>query len=118
MSSSEDTLQTRICAFGDIPEDEGLRVELPGYPPLAVWQVEGEVFVTDDTCTHGQASLSEEGEQDGFIIECGLHLGEFDMRDGQVVSTPCTIPLRVYAAQVTDSGDVYAELPAITVGSD
>lgn len=110
MSEDEHTIRTRICASDDIPEDEGLRVDIPGYPPLAAWRAEGEVYVTDDTCTHGQASLSEGGEQDGFIIECGLHLGEFDMRDGSAVSMPCTIPLRVYTTVVTDNGDVYADL--------
>jgi len=99
----------RICAVGDIPEDEGLRVDLTGREPLAVWLVEGNVFVTDDICTHGQASLTDGGMLEGFVIECGLHLGAFDIRDGSVASAPCTKPLAVYAASVVD-GDVYADI--------
>lgn len=112
MISDDNTIRTKICARDDIPEDEGLRVDIPGQSPLAAWRVEHSVYVTDDTCTHGQASLSEGGEQDGFVIECGLHLGAFDMRDGKPVSMPCTVPLRVYTTVVTDAGDVYADLPA------
>lgn len=100
---------TRICAVSDIPEEDGLKVEFPDRPPVAVWLVEDQVFVTDDTCTHGQASLTEGGMLDGFIIECGLHLGAFDIRDGRVESAPCTKPLTIYAASVVD-GDVYADL--------
>lgn len=100
----------RICSVSEISEDDGLRVDVPGYQPLAVWRVDENVFVTDDTCTHGQASLTEGGILDGFEIECGLHLGAFDIRDGRVTSAPCTIPLRVYAVRVQGE-DVLAELP-------
>ena len=109
--TQDDTTKTRICAFEDVPEDDGLRIEIPGHPPLAVWAVDGTAWVTDDTCTHGQASLVEGGMLDGFVIECGLHLGAFDIRDGSVASAPCTQPLQVYPTVVTD-GEVYAELSA------
>lgn len=100
----------RICSKSEISEDEGLRVDEFSPQPLAVWRVGDTVFVTDDTCTHGKASLTEGGILDGFQIECGLHLGAFDIRDGSVTSAPCTLPLRTYAVQV-DGEDVLAELP-------
>ena len=112
VSSTKPTVRTRICAFDDLAEDEGVRVDLPGHPPLAVWVVGDAAFVTDDTCTHGQASLIEGGTQEGFVIECGLHLGAFDIRDGSIASVPCTVPLRVYPTTVSD-GEVYADLPAL-----
>ena len=105
-----DHARIRLCDIGDISADEGLRVTVEGHPPLAVWLVEGQVFVTDDTCTHGQASLTETGLLDGFVIECGLHLGAFDIRDGSVASAPCTRPLRTYP--VEREGDaVFVHLP-------
>lgn len=101
---------TRICTVSEISEDDGLRVDLPGCQPLAVWRIDESVFVTDDTCTHGQASLTEGGILDGFQIECGLHLGAFDVRDGSVTSAPCMIPLRVYPVRL-EGEDVIADLP-------
>ncbi|MEX0405290.1 non-heme iron oxygenase ferredoxin subunit [Aquibium sp. LZ166] len=103
------TSETLICALADIPDDEGLRVDLNGFPPLAVWRVGEQAYVTDDTCTHGQASLTADGMQNEFVIECGLHQGEFDIRDGSVRSPPCSKPLRVYATRVVDD-QVYAVL--------
>lgn len=101
---------TRICSISEISEDDGLRVDLPDQPPLAVWRVGDAVFVTDDTCTHGKASLTDGGILDGFQIECGLHLGAFDIRDGSVTSAPCTVPLGVYPVRL-QGDDVLAELP-------
>jgi nitrite reductase/ring-hydroxylating ferredoxin subunit len=98
-----------ICTFDDVEEDEGLRVELPGFPTLAVWRVDDTPFVTDDACTHGAASLSRDGLQEGHVIECGLHLGAFDVRNGNVVSPPCTKPLRAYPTWL-DGDKVYADL--------
>lgn len=100
----------RICSVSEIPEDDGLRVEMRNREPLAAWRVGESVFVTDDTCTHGKASLTEGGILDGFQIECGLHLGAFDIRDGSVTSAPCTVPLRVYPVRIHGQ-DVLAELP-------
>lgn len=93
----------RLCDLSEIPEGGGLIVEPQGFPPLAVWRVEDELaYVTEDTCTHGAASLSDSGILDGFIIECGFHQGQFDIRDGRIVAPPCAIPLKIYPAHVVD----------------
>lgn len=72
--------------------------------------VEGQVFVTDDECTHGKASLSDNGVLDGFVIECSLHLGSFDVRTGEVVAPPCALPLKVYQVTLKDGG-VWVDVP-------
>ena len=54
-------------------------VEIDGRPPLAVYHVDGEFFVSDDTCTHGEASLAE-GTVDGGRIECPWHNGSSCLR--------------------------------------
>jgi nitrite reductase/ring-hydroxylating ferredoxin subunit len=66
--------------------------------PLAVYEVSGACFVTSDLCTHAQASLSE-GYLEGFLIECPLHQGLFDVRTGEAKGPPCTEPLRTYAVR-------------------
>lgn len=74
-----------------------LQVAVPGYPPLAVYRVnEAEFYCTDDTCTHGAASLADEGILEGYIVECSWHEGKFDVRTGQPCALPCTVPLKTY----------------------
>jgi nitrite reductase/ring-hydroxylating ferredoxin subunit len=67
-----------------------LKVETEGLE-VAVFNVEGVFYVTDDTCTHGPGSLSE-GYLEGHRIECDFHNGAFDVRTGEVVAPPCMIP--------------------------
>lgn len=99
---SDESQLIRLCATDAVPDGHPLKVELPDRPPVAVYHIEGEFYVTDDTCTHGEASLTDDGELDGFNIECTFHFGIFDVRTGKVVARPCTIPLKTYAATVRD----------------
>ena len=65
----------------------------------AVFNVAGAYHVSDDTCTHGFASLSE-GELAGHVITCPWHGGAFDVRTGAALAPPCTDPLRVHRCRV------------------
>ena len=104
MSSSGDGLPL-LCQFSELEEDEPMQVFLEGRAPLAVYLHEGEVFVTDDICTHGQAHLSEGYLEDGEI-ECPLHSGRFDIRTGQPTGQPCTEAITAYRT-VVDGDAVY-----------
>ena len=75
---------------------------------LAVFNVDGEFFVTDDHCTHGPGSLSE-GYIEGDVVECNFHNGQFNIRTGEVVSPPCMVPIKTYPAVVED-GKVFIEV--------
>lgn len=93
-----------LCSASDVEPGGALRVETDGLT-LAVFNVEGTFYVTDDTCTHGPGSLSE-GTIDGCTVECDFHNGAFDIRTGEVVAPPCMIPLRTY--RVVMQGDTIA----------
>ena len=95
-----------LCKTGDVPVDSIKRVDLDGLPPIAVYNVDGVFYATDDTCTHGEASLSE-GEIDGDLVECPFHAGCFEIATGQPAGAPCTVPIRAYDVVVED-GTVYA----------
>jgi len=56
---------------------------------IALFRVAGNVYALDDICTHGNACLSE-GDMDGFEIECPLHAGAFDIRNGKALCAPLT----------------------------
>lgn len=91
----------RLCPTSLATEGQPHAVAIPGLPPLAVYEVEGAYFVTDNICTHGKARLSD-GYHDGFVIECPLHGGSFDIRTGAPKTAPCVIALRAYAAILDD----------------
>lgn len=90
----------RVCSLADLPPSGGVKVLVEGRAPLAVWRVGERVWATDDTCTHGKASLVADGYLEGHVIECGMHQGSFDVRTGAVVAAPCRIPLRTYAVRI------------------
>lgn len=86
--------QIDLCAVVDVPEGEARKVDT-GELTLAVFNVGGEFYVTDDHCTHGPGSLSE-GWLTGHEIECDFHQGCFDVRTGEVTSPPPMVPVRTY----------------------
>lgn len=95
-----------LCLTSDIEQGAGLQVIIDSYPPLAVFHLEdGGFYVTDDTCTHGDASLAD-GEVDGCEVECPFHAGAFDIKTGEPCGAPCSIPLKTYTSFVRD-GQVY-----------
>lgn len=98
-----------LCPTSEVPEGTAIKVEKEGLS-LAVFNLGGRFFVTDDACTHGPGSLSE-GEIDGEIVECNFHNGAFHIPTGRVEAPPCMIPLRTYAVHVVD-GKVCIASPA------
>lgn len=95
-----------LCAADDVEPGEVLKVEA-GELTLAVYNVDGEFYVSEDACTHGPGSLSE-GYLDGHIIECDFHNGAFDVRTGEVAAPPCMIPMKTYKTTV-EGGRVMIE---------
>lgn len=91
---SEAGTKLDLCATDDVSPGEVISVEADDLE-LAVYNVDGVFFVTDDACTHGPGMLSE-GYLDGHVIECDFHNGAFDIRTGEVVAPPCMIPIRTY----------------------
>jgi len=102
------TKDIRIGALGDFPEGEIRLATLPDGTSLAVYNVEGTLYATADLCTHGEASLSEEGTLTGKIVECPWHFGTFDVTTGKATGLPCSVPLRTYVVKLMED-DVYVE---------
>ncbi len=84
----------------DVPDDDVIGVQL-GNHDIALYRVEGTIFATDNTCTHGQARLSD-GLLSGHEIECPLHQGKFDIRNGKPTCAPATASLRCYAVRIAN----------------
>lgn len=88
-----------ICKTAEVSPGSVKRIEVDGLPPLAVYNVGGAFYVTDDTCTHGKASLAE-GYVEGKEIECPWHGGRFDIATGQPTCLPAMEAIATYAVSV------------------
>ena len=87
-------------ATDDLPADDVLGVTVAGRD-VAVYVVGDEVYATDNICTHGHARLCD-GFLEGHEIECPLHQGKFDVRDGTPLCDPVTDALRSYPVKIED----------------
>lgn len=69
---------------------------------LAVYNLGGTFYATQDGCTHATASLSE-GDIDDDCISCPVHDGAFHIPTGQAMRFPCEVAIRTY--KVIDQGE-------------
>ena len=100
-------VRVELCKTDEVAVGAALKVEKDDLV-LAVFNVDGAFYVTDDACTHGPGSLSE-GYIEGDVVECNFHNGAFNIRTGEVVLPPCMVPIRTYRTVVED-GTVFVEL--------
>ncbi len=105
---SEACQHLALCRREAVEAGQVIRIE-KGPLTLAVFNLDGEFFVTDDACTHGPGSLSE-GCVEGDVIECDFHNGAFNIRTGAVVTPPCMVPIKTYRTVVDDDGFVSIEV--------
>jgi len=96
-----------VCAVSDVPENSVQRFEI-GTSVLAIYNIGGTFYATDNECTHGAASLADGILEDG-IIECTLRFGAFNVKTGEAVQAPCFTRLRTYKVAVQD-GQVCVDL--------
>jgi len=62
---------------------------------IAIYNVEGVLYATDNICSHALALLSE-GYLEGYEIECPLHAGRFDVRNGKGQGPPISCDIKSY----------------------
>jgi naphthalene 1,2-dioxygenase system ferredoxin subunit len=98
---------TDATATDDVPADDVMGIVVAGRD-IALYNAGGEIFATDNICTHGQARLCE-GFLEGHEIECPLHQGRFDIRTGQPSCAPVTESIRSYPVRI-EGGRVFLAL--------
>lgn len=95
------------AAREDVPQDDVIGLAVAGRD-IALYSVGGEVFATDNICTHGHARLCD-GFLEGYEIECPLHQGKFDVRSGRATCAPVTEALCSYPVKI-EGGRVWLAL--------
>ena len=64
-----------------------------------VYNVAGEIFATDNICTHAFAMLTD-GFLDGDVIECPLHGGCFKVKTGEGMGAPISENVKTYPVRM------------------
>src|ERR1700719_3889400 len=90
----------RVCSKSEVAPGS-VKAFAVGDKTLAVYNIDGTFYATDDECTHAAASLAD-GMIDGDTIECCMHMGSFHIQTGRVVEPPCETPLRTYHVVLKD----------------
>jgi 3-phenylpropionate/trans-cinnamate dioxygenase ferredoxin subunit len=92
----------RVCAVSELLPGE-FKVTWDGDTPIAVYNIEGEYYAVEDTCTHDGGELAG-GELHGFEVECPRHGARFDLRDGAVTAPPAVVPIATFPVHVENGG--------------
>lgn len=96
------------CAADALEEEATIGVMIAGRP-VALFRVGGAPYALHDLCPHGQARLSD-GFVDGDCVECPLHQGLVDIRNGRPRGAPVSTPTESYPARERN-GRIEVQLP-------
>jgi nitrite reductase/ring-hydroxylating ferredoxin subunit len=105
--TSADTKQTfSVCPVEALPNGSCRRLSLPNGDELAIYNINGEFYATDNFCPHRGAPLSD-GMVSGHIVECSWHGWQFDVRTGECLTVKDKV--RTFRVRVAD-GQVVVEV--------
>ena len=71
----------------DLPQGTCRTIEITSGRELALYNVNGEFYATENFCPHRGAPLAD-GDLCEHVIECGLHGWQFDVRTGECLTVP------------------------------
>lgn len=98
-----------VLKAADLGPGEAKQVII-GKKEIAIYNLDGQFYATDDICSHAYASLAD-GYIEGDKIECPLHGGAFEIKTGKAVVTPCTEDIKTYPVKI-EGGQILVGVPA------
>jgi len=110
--TTENTVnEIRLEALAGLPCGQMIRIDLGDTAVCIAHVDDGGYFALDDTCSHGQYALSD-GALEGREVECFMHGSLFDVRTGEPLTAPATLPVRTYEVKV-DGEDLVLSIPEV-----
>lgn len=103
----------QLCELNDVASGSMKRIDsIVDEKPMrfCVINIQDDIYVIDDMCSHADFSLSE-----GFLddnkreVECPKHSAVFDLETGAAKCLPATQPISTYKAIIKD-GNIYIEI--------
>lgn len=89
---------TKVARVEDIPPGERLWFDFED-ESVVVFNIAGKLYCIADICTHDGGPL-EDGELDGYAVECPRHGARFDVRSGAALCLPATVAVPTYEVKV------------------
>lgn len=87
----------KVLNKADIPAGSGKPVQIDG-KSIAIFNVEGNLYATDNTCLHRGGPLGE-GSLAGSVVTCPLHGWEYDVKTG-INTTKPEVKVKTYEVKV------------------
>jgi nitrite reductase/ring-hydroxylating ferredoxin subunit len=97
----------KVARAEDVPAGQRKMVEVGG-KRIAVFNLDGDYYAIDDTCTHRGGPLSE-GAVTGREVTCPWHGAIFDVTTGEVLGPPAPKGVSRYSVRIAD-GDIEIEI--------
>ena len=88
----------KACKVSEVSSQSARCIALEG-KRIALFNLGGEFYALDDTCTHVGGPLSE-GEIEGEVIQCPWHGARFNIKDGSVLGPPAPEGVTKYNVRV------------------
>jgi len=97
----------KVAKVADMPDPGKLTLEVED-SVVVLFRVDGRFYCIDDVCTHDGGPLGE-GRLCDHAIACPRHGAKFDIRTGQPLTMPATVPTLVHEVKV-EGEDVYVRI--------
>lgn len=97
----------KVCRAGELMPGSIKGFDINGRE-VVVCNVGGKLYALDDLCSHDFGTLNE-GEIDGYEIECPRHGARFDVRTGEATVMPAVMPIDTFGVRV-EGDDVEVEV--------
>ncbi len=97
----------KVAKKSEIVDKSSKCIEVEG-KRIALFNINGEIYAIDNTCTHSGGPLSE-GFIEGEEVECPWHGARFNIKSGEVLAAPASEGVAKYNVRIT-SDDVEVEV--------
>ncbi|MBT3626905.1 MAG: Rieske 2Fe-2S domain-containing protein [Rhodospirillaceae bacterium] len=101
---------TKVCTLDDVWQGEMEAFEVDGTEVLLVHTLDGEVHAVQAICPHQEVELAE-GELEGKVLTCCMHLWQFDVSSGKGLN-PTHAELAKFPVKV-EGDDVLVDVAGI-----
>jgi nitrite reductase/ring-hydroxylating ferredoxin subunit len=108
----------KICKESDIPNNRRGKLFIVGDDAeVAVFKVNGKIYVVSNVCPHNHSNVMYEGYVDeGLYVACPIHGWQFSLETGLVPPhcTELSAKLENYKTKI-ENGDLYVEAKKSTL---
>ena len=104
----------RVGRRKDFATDGAYGIKVDG-KDICLVRLGDKFYALDNRCTHAESLLSPGEVEDGEIA-CPLHGARFDLKTGEAVTPPATLPVRTHEVSLTGD-DVMVRLSDVPAAS-